>query len=184
MKKLPLSVPFSLALVYALLGSALFPHIHFHPFAPFQVILAYKVPLKKALFLASVSGLVIDLFSSHLYFGLYALNYCLSLFFLYNQKRHFFEDKPFSIPLFTILISALSTLIELIFLGMAGHQIPLSPKFLAVELCAMPIADGIYAYLWFYLPCRAYLFIQKQGVRVLLKKCLDSVKKITQGSES
>lgn len=179
MKKLPLLLPFTLALLYAIFGSALFPRLHLHPFAPFLVILAYKVPFIKALWVASLSGLMIDLLSSHLYFGLYALNYGFTLFLLYNQKRHFFEDKPFSIPLFTVLISLLSTLIELIFLGIGGHKIPLSPQFLAIECCAMPIADGIYAYLWFFLPCRVYLFVQKQGIRVLLKKHLDRIKKIT-----
>src|SRR3990167_6718881 len=113
MRRLPLWFPFLFALFYALFGACLFPKLHLHPFAPFLAILCYKTTLIKTLWLASLAGLCIDLFSSPLYFGLYGLNYCVTTLFLYKHRHHFFEDKPFSIPLFTLLISAVSSLIEL-----------------------------------------------------------------------
>lgn len=175
MRKLPLSLPFFLALFYAVLGTALFPSLHLHPFAPFLAVLAYRLPLNKVLWCATGCGLIIDLLSSHLYFGLYALNYCITLFALYNQKRHFFEDKPFSVPLLTLLISIMSCVIELFFEIMGGHEIPFSLPFLLIEFLVMPLADGIYAYLWFVLPCMGFLYVRKKGAMLLFKQLLDSL---------
>lgn len=93
-----------------------------------------------------------DLLSSQQHLGLYALNYCLTLWMIYPQKRNFFEDRLSTLPVMTYLFSFLSTLIHLLLLDSFEKSLSLSWIWVGTDLLLMPLADAFYAFIWFTLP--------------------------------
>jgi rod shape-determining protein MreD len=170
MRQIPLLFPFALASFFALFGTAFLPHVKILAFAPFLALLYNKRTFQSSLWLASLCGLAVDLLSSEFRLGLYALNYCLATLLLYRQKRHFFEDKPLALCLFTLLISVVSTVLQLLLISIFDKALPLSGKMLVTDLLIMPLLDTAYAFLWFSCPMMLYLHIQKVGMRAFLAK--------------
>lgn len=183
MKKVPLYFPFSLALLFALFGSALFPQIHLLAFSPFLALLYNRRNFVRALWIASLCGFAIDLLSSEFRLGIHALNYCLTTLLLYKQKRHFFEDKSLALSLFTLLISIVSTVLQLLLISIFDRALPLSGKLLITDLILMPIADAGYAFLWFSCPMKLFAIIQKMGWRAFYTKLLRCVRLAPKDSE-
>ncbi len=165
MKKPPLYFPFLLAFLMTLISTAVFPGIRLMTFAPFFALSYYRLSFPKALWLSFGCGLLLDLLSSELRFGLYALASTAITAVLYMQKRHFFEDKPLAFAAFSALISLVLTAF-LLFLT----DIKLDFTSLLTNLLLMPAIDGLYAFLWFTCPMKLYIYIQKTGWRNLLKK--------------
>ncbi len=170
MRKVPLHVPFLLALTFALFGHLFFPYLRLSAFAPFLAIIYNRFHLSKALWTSFGCGLIIDLLSSHTRLGLYALNLVLTTALLYPQRRHFFEDKAFALSLFTTLIAALSMSIQLFLVHVFDKGIPISFKTILSDVIFMSMIDGLYAFLWFTSPMRLYTYIKKVGWRGLFKK--------------
>src|ERR1700722_1061302 len=113
MRQVPLVFPFLLALLFAVCGTVFLPRVHLLAFSPFLGLLYNKCSFIKALWISSLCGLVIDLLSSEFRFGIHALNCCLTTLLLYKQKRHFVEDRSLALSLFTVLISIVSTILQL-----------------------------------------------------------------------
>lgn len=172
MRQVPLYFPFSLALFFALFGSALMPQVHLFAFAPFLALLYNRSSLMASLWIASICGLIVDLLSSEFRLGIHALNYCLATLLLYKQKRHFFEDKPLAVSLFTLLISAISTVLQLVLISIFDRSLPLSAKLLITDLILLPAIDAVYAFLWFSCPMLLFLHIKKIGWRAFSAKLL------------
>jgi len=155
MKKIPLNALFAIALFFALFGTALFPRWQLLAFAPFLVFSYYRISLLQALWISCGAGLILDFLSTP-HFGLMALNYTLTTLILFPQKRHFFEDKPFTLSVFTALFSLLSTLLHLfLFYTFETHPVSFTLS-LWTDLLFMPCIDGVYAFLCFYCPMRGY----------------------------
>lgn len=148
----------------------LFPNIRLAPFSPFFAILFSRVPFTRALWIAFSCGLILDLVSSEIRFGLHALNYTITAAFLYHQKRHFFDDKPSALSFFTAIIAAFSTLIHIFALQAFDRGIALSFRLIFTDVFLMSILDGLYAFLWFTCPMKLYTYIQKVGWKALFKK--------------
>lgn len=165
MRQVPLYFSFSLALFFALFGTVFLPHVRLLAFSPFLALLYNRSSFTTSLWIASLCGLAIDLLSSEFRLGIYALNYSLTTLLLYKQKRHFFEDKPLALSLFTILISIVSTILQLLLISIFDRALPLSGKLLITDLIIMPIVDAIYAFLWFSCPMMLFLYIKKIGWR-------------------
>ena len=161
MRCIPLWFPCSLAVVVAIFGTALLPQIRLFAFAPLLAVLYNQKTLIYSLWIASLCGVLIDLLSSDMHFGLYALNYCLTTLLIYKQKHHFFDDKPLALSLFTALISFTSTLIQFFLIAISDQGIPITWKLALTDLIGMPLIDAIYAYLWFTCPMQLYIYIQK-----------------------
>ena len=170
--KVPLLLPFSIASFFALFGSALFPEIKLLSFAPFLALLYNRLSLPASLWVAALCGCFIDLLSSEFRLGLHALGYSLGTFLLYHQKRHFFEDKPLAFSLFTLLISSVLTLLELLLISIFDKALPLSTKLLLTDLLLLPAADGCYAFVCFSCPMMLYLHIKKVGLRVFWNRLI------------
>lgn len=166
--RFPLKVAFGLGFVVALLGSALMPGVRLMAFAPFLALVYTRRPFVRALWLAALCGLVMDLMSCQLRFGLYALNYCLTTLLLYSQKRHFFDDKPLSLPLYTFFVSGAASLIEFGLIAVFHKSLSLDGKTAFTELLMMPLADALYAFLWFTCPIRLTQHVQRVGWRAAL----------------
>jgi rod shape-determining protein MreD len=172
MRQVPLYFPFSLALFFALFGTAFLPHVRLLAFSPFLALLYNRSNFTAALWISSLCGLAVDLLSSEFRLGIYALNYSLTTLLLYKQKRHFFEDKPLALSLFTLLISVVSTILQLLLISIFDRALPLSGKLLITDLIIMPIADAIYAFLWFSCPMMLFLHIKKIGWRAFSSRLL------------
>jgi rod shape-determining protein MreD len=149
-------LPFLLALSAAIFGSIFLPSFHMMAFAPFLALAYMRKSLLSSLWLALFSGIFIDLTTSEMRFGMHALCYLLVTFLLYKQKRHFFDDQPIALSIYTALISALASLILLIF-----RRIPFTPSFFFTDLFLMPALDAIYAFFWFTCPLRLYHYGKK-----------------------
>ncbi len=176
MKQCPLYFPFLLGLLSALFGTAFFPYFHLIAFAPFLAIAYNRTSIISCLWLAVLCGVIIDLLSSQLRFGLHTLNYSLVTVLLYKQRHHFFEDKSLSLSIFTALISSLSTLLQLLLLYAFDKTLPFTWKLVITDLIGMPLVDALYAYIWFTCSIKAFLYVKKVGVVPLLKKCIRSIR--------
>ncbi len=162
MRKIPLIIPFSLAILGLFLGS--FIKLNF--FAPFLAMVYYVSPFSKALWISVGCGYLLDLISSEFRFGIYSLTWVLTTLVLFSQKKHFFEDKPVAFSIFTGVISAVSTALQIVLIHLFDRGIPFS----ILDVIVMPIIDGMYAFLWFTCPLRLYTYIKKIGWRNVFRK--------------
>lgn len=140
---------FTYSLILTLTLPALFPSQRFAYFAPLLVFSIYRYSRILCLWLALICGLILDLLSAEMRFGIYALNYTLCVLMLGYFKNYFFEDSFSTIPLMTILFSYLSTIIFLFLLYAFNSQALLSWEWVKRELIQMPLSNAIYAILTF-----------------------------------
>ncbi|HKZ00135.1 MAG TPA: hypothetical protein VJ112_03105 [Rhabdochlamydiaceae bacterium] len=170
MKQVSLLYSFALAVSAALFGTVFFPNLRLMAFAPFLAIVYNRLALTPSLWIATLCGLALDLFSSQMRFGFFSLSYALTTLLIYQQKRHFFDDKPLALSLFTALISIAATCIQLLLSCLFDKQVIFSWKLVMSDLIGMPMIDALYAFLWFTLPIRLYLHIKQVGWRQFLLK--------------
>ena len=175
MRQIPLIFPFSIACFFALFAPALLSSIKLLPFSPFLAFLYNRSNFQTSLWIASLCGLIIDLFSSEFHLGIHALNLCLTTLLLYRQKKHFFEDKPLAYCLFALLIAATSSLLQLLLISIFDRALPFSMSLLATDLVLMPLVDAFYAFVCFCCPMLLYLHIKKIGWRVFWAKLFKNV---------
>jgi rod shape-determining protein MreD len=147
-----LIVLFFMALIPALLAPAIFPSLKLTFFAPFLVLVYYKKSYLSSMWIALFCGLIMDIFSSQARFGLYAVNYCVTTWFLFRQKRHFFEDSVSTLPIMTYFFAVISSLVQVLLLSIFVKSMHLTLVWVGTDLIMMPILDAIYAFVWFTLP--------------------------------
>lgn len=147
-----LLLPFFLALLAACFGTAYFSHVTVVAFAPFLVMVLIRKSLLSSLWIGFLCGLIMDMLASETSFGLYSLNYCITMLLLYPQKKNFFEDKPLSFSLFTYLFSFVSTLFSILCIKFSNSHLAFSLSALLKELFVMPLLDAFYAFIWFTSP--------------------------------
>lgn len=170
MKQVPLSFPFFLALAIAIWGTVFFPTVRLFAFAPFLAIVYTKRSLLSSLWISALCGLIIDLLSSEMRLGAYAFSYSLVTLVLYQQKRHFFDEKPLALSLFTALIAASATLVQAVMLYLFGNKIELGFLWVVTDLLGMSLLDALYAFVWFTCPIKLYQHVQRVGWRNLIVK--------------
>lgn len=165
MKNIPLLMAFCLAFAFALFGTLFFPALRLFAFAPFLAIVIMRSSLLSALWLSLLCGLIVDLTSAGMRFGTLALCTTLTTFLVYKQKRHFFEDKTYSLPLFTAFFSFVMSLLCLLSLYAFDKPLQLSWRFVMSDLISMPLLDALYAFLWFTCPYRLMLHFKKERLK-------------------
>lgn len=148
-------IAFLFALVPLLICPVACPHLRLTFFAPFLVLICYKRPLDHCLWYALGCGLIMDLLAAQGRLGFYAVNYTVTTWVLYHQKKHFFEDSITTLPFVTLLFALISTLLQVITMKSFGYPIALSWHWAATDLFLLPLADAFYALVWFAIP--AYL---------------------------
>lgn len=146
---------FIFTLLATLLMPAIFPAARLTFFVPFLVILFYQKELSSCLWVALLCGFIIDLLSSHTLIGIHALNFCLTTWILYGQKRHFFADSITTLPMMTFFFSIMSTLIQLPLYYIFEGKMALSWSWALTDLLIMPAADAAFAFAIFILPAFA-----------------------------
>ncbi len=124
-------------------------------FAPFLVLMFYKKSLAQCLWIAFGCGLFIDLLAPYPRLGILAITYCLTTAVVYRGKSSFFEDGLASLPVMTFLFAGISTAIQVLPLKLFANAPILSWYWVATDLLLLPLADALYAWIWFAFP--AYL---------------------------
>ncbi len=157
----PLWIFLSLSCLFLWVGTAFFPHFRVWPFAPFLAILFHRTTFIQALWASFFCGLAMDLTSSQFSFGLLALSHSTVTLFLYNQKKHFFEDKLIAFSLYSALISIFLSFTLILFSSLSEKQIPLTPSLFFSDLLVMPFLDASYAFIWFTIPSTLYGYIRR-----------------------
>jgi len=170
MRKIPLYFSFGFAAFAAVFGSVFFPYLRLSFFAPFLALSFHASTLSKSLWISLCCGCILDLISSEFKFGLYTLTYVLATLILYSQKRHFFEEKPLALSIFTAMISAVLTVLQFILIHLFDRGISFSTLTMLTDVIFMPALDGLYAFLWFTCPMRLYIYIKKVGCKNLFRK--------------
>lgn len=170
MKKVPLWYPLVLAIVFAIYGPIFTPSLRLAVFAPLLALSFYRLCFVKSLWLSFLCGLVIDTVSSQMHYGLYGITYCITSAICYMQKKHFFEDKPTALSLFTYVIAAVFSLSLLIVSMFFDKQVHMSSKAIISDVLIAPIFDAVYAFVWFTLPIKLYTFVSTGAWKKYLKK--------------
>lgn len=159
---IPLIIPFLLACTSLCFSHIFFPSLNLLSFAPFFALLFMRKSFLSCLWISTLCGLLVDLLNAKFHFGFCALNFCLTTLLIYTQKRNFFEDRLFSLSCFTALISAVSSLIQLIFLALFEKHFPFKLQLLFTDLLLMPVVDALYGFFWFTCPMKIYQNIIKR----------------------
>lgn len=162
-KTLNLTFFFILSFLLSLFGPVLFPSFKLFYFAPFLCTCFYHKSYSSTLWISLCCGLILDLLSAPLRFGLYALNYTLTSGLLYSKKQHFFEDELSTLPILTFLFSVLSTLIQVGLLYIFDASLRLSWNWVSTDLLIMPSLDGVYAFICFNLPILLFGKTRRKG---------------------
>jgi rod shape-determining protein MreD len=142
---------FLLASLCLFLIHPLFPSLRLFAYSPFITLMLIHCRLQQALWASFIAGFILDLFSSGP-MGLHALSLTLSSLLLFNQRKHFFEDNPYNLSLFTSLFSFTSTLFYSSLFFIFDRRVFFHGKWVITDLFLMPLVDGIYAAIWFTLP--------------------------------
>jgi rod shape-determining protein MreD len=115
-----------------------------------------------------ICGLILDLLASHTPFGMHALNFTLTSFFLYRIKQNFFEDSLATLSIMTFFFSVVSTGIQLIQFYLIGKGLILTFDWFVSDLIIMPAFDALYALISFTLPALFFSKPQKHGTDYFL----------------
>lgn len=130
-------------------------------FAPFLIIVYYKKPYLTSLWISCFCGLFLDVFSSHIHIGLYAMNYTITTCLLYHQRKHFFSDSISTLPLMTFFFAVLSTSIQWGLMYTLEQKTVFTWGWVQTDLIYMPILDAIYSFIVFVAP--SFLFFRKSN---------------------
>lgn len=141
----------------------LLPTLHLLYFPPFLIRALYALPLHRALWMATLSGLFVDLLSPNEKLGMNATSYLLALLLLTRLKRHFFEDSLSTMPILIFFFSIAQGIIYLLLTVMIEKPIPLSPEFILGDFLLMPLLDALFGILLYTLPYYYFRKPQRKG---------------------
>jgi rod shape-determining protein MreD len=144
-----LLLSFALSLLAFLLFPIYFPSLRLNFFAPFIILVCYRMDFAKSLLIAFAIGSLKDLYCIETRMGLYAFIYCLTTYFLWNRRQTFFEDQPITLPLMTLFFSIIAFIIEWLLHPLLGRNVPFTLPLLITDLLFFPLLDAIYAWLFF-----------------------------------
>lgn len=144
---------FLLALFAMLFFSTFIPSIYLCWFAPFLALTFQRKTLHTSLWLAFMSGIFLDLFTTETRFGFYVLISIFCTLICHRFRHFFFAERLLSLPLYSGLISLLFSLLNIIF-----HPSFFSIKTFFGSILLSPISNIIYSLVWFTLPLHLYYF--------------------------
>jgi len=154
-----LLAPFCVCFLAMIFFPLFFPSIRILSFAPLITLIISRLSRPIALWLATLSGVIIDLYSIATPFGFFALNYCIATLLIYQYRKYFLEEKIHIFALYSILFSFVSTFIGFILFAVIEVQLKLNIFTLFSDLILMPIFDGVYAYIVVLFPISAYKYL-------------------------
>ena len=154
---------FIFATIFAIFSSAIFPNF-FKPifYIPFLVISFFQASFIISLWLGCLSGFITDLLSST-HMGMHALIYTLCVMLFYRQKKYF-KETPLNISIFTVLISFVYTLLNVVLLYVLEGGIKITFTWFLTDFIGMSLFDGIYAFIFFALPLKMIELLKKRKI--------------------
>lgn len=141
----------------------LFPNWRLTAFAPLLVILYYQKSYLTCLWCSILCGALIDLLSAHTQFGLNAVNYGLTTFLLYDQRRNFFADSISTLPIMTFFFASISTFFQFALIYTFERENVFSWNWILTDLIYMPAIDSAFATCCFILPSLFFGKRQRRG---------------------
>lgn len=145
-----LIILFLLAYCLTLLFPALFPFIALRPLIPIFLLTLYSCPQLRSMQLAAIYGLMIDLSIPETPFGSFCLIYTLTMGIIYGQKRTFFEDHPTTIPILSLEISILLSLMEFALMAIIGKPLAISWGWVLLDLLVYSGLDALFSMVWIW----------------------------------
>lgn len=164
----PLSFAFILGCIAYLFFPIFFPDFRVIAFAPFYALVFIRKPFKTSLWIIGACGLLMDLASSQIRFGLWTINGTLTLLLTYRFKRYFYEDKAFGLPIYSALIACIITIVQLILMDRLSSSL-FSIQTVILDCLFMSVLDAFYAFFWFTCSMNIYAYVKKMGLRHLFK---------------
>ncbi len=158
MKRPPLLFFFLLALLALIFGANAFPSTRLISFAPFFAIVFLRKPFLASLWIAALCGLLVDLFTIDIRFGVFSLCSVATAALTFQLKRYFYEENLFSIPFYTAVISAVFSAIQFVLIR---HLVTFNLQMLLSSLLIMPLVDALYGFVWFTCPRMIYCFLKR-----------------------
>jgi rod shape-determining protein MreD len=138
------------------LQATVYPELPILAFAPFLALVSLDVrPVTHLLLWSCGAGLTLDLLSSDP-LGSHALIYTLSVFAAGRLKQLFSSETPLQFAMYTTLMSATATLLQLILLFLFDRRASFAGRWFVSEALCLPVFDGVAALLWFAGPFALY----------------------------
>jgi rod shape-determining protein MreD len=156
---------FILAFLVSLLQTSFLTSFHFFALAPFLVIVYLNYRLVPSLWIATLTGFLLDLFSDH-FFGFFGLSLPLITLVVYRLKRFCNYEKPLSVLLYTSFVSFIYSLVQPVLLFLFDKGLSLSIQWIFYDLLIMPLLDGVLALVLFVIPLKLYDLSKKQAKRL------------------
>ncbi len=147
-----LALFFLAALLLTLFSPIFFSSYKVFYFIPFLIRTFYLKSFEESLWISCLCGILLDLLSSNVRFGLHALSYTVTSALLYSQKRNFFEDNLSTLPVLTYLYSFSTTIFQIVLLMILQKGVALSWEFVKIDLGFLPFQDALYSFICFGIP--------------------------------
>lgn len=147
MIRFPLWLAFLITTFSLILSSIYLPNLRILWFSPCLVLVYQKKNLATSLWIATVLGLILDLFSFSTRMGLYSLLMGVTSLICFPIRMRLFEGRFFSLSIYTAMISAVFGFLELL-------QFPhlIGPINLLSITVILPWIDALYGLLFFSCP--------------------------------
>ena len=149
---------FFLTIFLQLLLDRTFSSFQINAYPSYICYLVTKFTLIKVSYFALFAGLLLDLQTSSIHFGIHAVIYTVATAFLFKFRHNFFLDKPFGIFLLTITFSLISTVLIALF------HTNLHVSFVSAisDFILMPICDGAIGMLLYFFPEKIHAFLKRK----------------------
>ena len=148
----------------------LFPALRLFYFVPVLITAYYQKPLTTCLWYSILCGLLLDFLSTNDRLGMHSLAYSISTLILYGKKRNFFADSLSTLPLMTYFFSASSTFVLAILMQLFEIKTIFSWRWILADFLVMPLADALFAFLFFIVPALLIGKPPKKGKDYFLAK--------------
>jgi hypothetical protein len=156
--KQKLFISFGLAFFASLFFSAIFSPLHFIFYAPFLILALSRLSLLTCLWLALLSGLLFDIFSTS-FFALSSINYLFATLCFYPGKK-LFNEKPISLSIASMLFSLYFALLQFFLFLLFKKTSAFLPSLIAIFFTT-PLINALYALFWFVIPMQGIDIIKK-----------------------
>jgi rod shape-determining protein MreD len=124
----------------------------FNAFLSVLVIATYTLTPIYTLWMATVSGFILDLLAGPYPMGLHAISFSITTTVLIRLKNYFFDDSLSTLPLLVALASMLSTCVLILGLAVSNQLPPLSSELILFDCIIMACYDAILATILFVIP--------------------------------
>lgn len=145
-------IAFFIALLASLLIPLWFPHWNLMLFPSFLAILIYRKNFLTCLWIALACGLILDLLSSSMHLGLFAISFTSAMYFLFRLRLVFFADRLMTLPIMTFFFSSLIALLYAVVNYLFESPVNPSLNWILSDLIFLPLMDSLLGFLAFILP--------------------------------